>query len=298
MEERARPQRRAGPLLACALAAGLVRPAHALPKVFFLGPGKTATTTITTLMEGRGYSMCHNQCAMASGEYVTWRSVAWARDASHEIWSRYSAFSDNGHTMDFKWLEENFPHSRFVLNTRPLASWLTSRIDFALQKREVVVELGLQAMRVVLYVATHQRAALAYFSEKPNRLNRFAIIDIVGMRPEHVDDILDWVTRRRPFEDLALRVTRPVRNATDLPPAARTHPPGASEAVHRNLGKSSHAATATAVRKLLRAHGCTDAALASNWYDDCARVAVLHDEELAAIAEGWREAPPWLAHSS
>jgi hypothetical protein len=268
-----------------------------LPMIFFIGPGKTGTMSLKSMMEERGYTMCHNQCAVRSGgSRVPWRYVAWQEKAHHKMWADYDAFSDNGHSVDFRWLEETFPHARFVMNMRPLASWASSHIDFALQKRGVRVPVGFEALRGMLHVAMHQKAALAYFSEKPNRLNRFAMLDIVTMHPADVDDILDWVTRRRPMEDTAKRVYRVVRSAADLPPAARHNGTRvAAESLHRNSGKLKSTGTAEKVRELLLQHGCSAEQLASDWFDDCMSVAVRHDRDLTVLEQSWREMPPWDA---
>lgn len=92
--------------------AGLDRSYH---KVFAIGFNKTATKSIHSLFKELGY--------LASLHGVEWRpqDAVWV----HRKWQ---AFSD-GRPQNFKLLDQTYPGSKFILNTRDLSEWLDSRVQ-------------------------------------------------------------------------------------------------------------------------------------------------------------------------
>ena len=98
-----------------------------MPMVFFLGPGKTGTETLSTLLTLLGDRPCHNFCDGAH-----WWAV---RDAAAATWRAHRSFMDNGHEAPFRWLDGHFGDARFVLNTRPLHDLMLSRYDQTVEVR-------------------------------------------------------------------------------------------------------------------------------------------------------------------
>jgi len=85
------------------------------PKVFGIGFNKTATTSMTSMLKQYGLKTIHHGC---------WHH--WVRDKQFSKFDNYDAFTD-GQQKDFRVLDKKYPGSKFILNTRPLNSWMTSR---------------------------------------------------------------------------------------------------------------------------------------------------------------------------
>ena len=91
-------------------------------KVFAIGFNKTATTSIDTLFGNLGYR-------------ARYHGVAWRPKNAYRIHWKYQAFSD-GKPEDFRKLDERFPKSRFILNTRDPLEWLDSRYQHVKSVRQ------------------------------------------------------------------------------------------------------------------------------------------------------------------
>ena len=76
-------------------------------KIFVIGFNKTATSTFHILFEKHGLKSQH--------------------DGAHWDVDEYQCFSDNGNLRDWKKLYLDYPNSMFVLNTRPVDAWITSK---------------------------------------------------------------------------------------------------------------------------------------------------------------------------
>ncbi|MEO6396110.1 MAG: sulfotransferase [Devosia sp.] len=131
-------------------------------KVFAIGFNKTATTSIHSVFTGCGLTAAH--------------SILW-RDSRHPLvhWP-YQAFSD-GIPNDFTRLDQRFPNSRFILNTRDLTEWLDSRLEHIAkaqaagrptwknwQKTEAAI------VRWVHRRNEHHAKVLRYFADRPQDL--------------------------------------------------------------------------------------------------------------------------------
>lgn len=131
-------------------------------KIFVIGFNKTATTTFHKLFLKNNLRSQHDT-----------------------IWqvNDYDCFSDNGDLNDFKKLDNDFPNSIFILNTRRLDKWMISRfkhgITGKLKRNEesnwaypCTSELCMKWME---QRETHYLDVLDYFKNKPQKL---IIIDI------------------------------------------------------------------------------------------------------------------------
>jgi hypothetical protein len=85
----------------------------ATEKIFVIGHPRTGTGTIHRILLANGIRARHS-----SG---TWKTA------------RYDAFSDRGNYQPFELLDRHYPNSIFVLNTRPVANYIHSRIKQTLK---------------------------------------------------------------------------------------------------------------------------------------------------------------------
>jgi hypothetical protein len=76
-------------------------------KIFAIGYNKTATTSIHNFFRKNGLPSHHDSC--------NWKV------------QKFQCFSDNGDLQDYKKFYEKYPKSVFLLNTRRLDKWVTSR---------------------------------------------------------------------------------------------------------------------------------------------------------------------------
>lgn len=76
-------------------------------KIFAIGYNKTATTSIHNFFRKNGLPSRHDSC--------DWKV------------QKFQCFSDNGDLQDYKKFYEKYPKSVFLLNTRRLDKWVTSR---------------------------------------------------------------------------------------------------------------------------------------------------------------------------
>eukprot|EP00899_Mesostigma_viride_P017309 jgi/Mesvir1/2557/Mv09614-RA.1 len=111
-----RPPYTATLLLLLCLAFPGVEPAR---KIFFIGFNKTGTHTLCVwLMTSLGFRCCHD---------YHWTEAASTYQVSYfQRRPGCQGYAD-GNRAAFVWLDAHFPGSLFVLNTRPLESWLVSR---------------------------------------------------------------------------------------------------------------------------------------------------------------------------
>eukprot|EP00899_Mesostigma_viride_P018062 jgi/Mesvir1/26257/Mv01620-RA.1 len=86
-------------------------------RVFCVGFNKTGTRTLARLLGELGKRCCHD---------FSWAYQTRRHNATYFEQSACSSFAD-GYWINYAWLAHTFPGSAFVLNTRPLESWLISR---------------------------------------------------------------------------------------------------------------------------------------------------------------------------
>eukprot|EP00039_Didymoeca_costata_P028478 m.21178 g.21178 ORF g.21178 m.21178 type:complete len:327 (+) comp7065_c0_seq1:123-1103(+) len=195
--------------------------------LFFLGPGRTGTGTMTAILKGVEPLLkckpCHNFC----DEHDVWKlyTVSPDRSPKHILFHEYCAFIDNAVKVDFQWLDKVFPDARFVLQTRQMKELLRSRLGHIRRIHDTPVKNPADFLRnFVLHVAAHQKAVMEYFSAKSERLNRFARMQITEAPMEDTAEILTWVFRtdpnRRKVKSVVKdrnTVPRRVQRAVDVP---------------------------------------------------------------------------------
>ncbi len=132
-------------------------------KVFAIGFNKTATTSIHSLFGELGYK-------------ARYHDTAWRREDAHWLHWRGQAFSD-GPPRNFRKLDQLYPRSKFILNTRDPLEWMDSRCEHIKLENDAGIFKGgnwrFDQSTVEAWI--HQRNAyhievMEYFSDRPQDL--------------------------------------------------------------------------------------------------------------------------------
>lgn len=140
-------------------------------KVFCIGFHKTGTTSLALALRLLGYR-------------VTGPNGTKDPDIAHKVYQmaddlvrQYDAFQDNPWPVLYRYLDENYPGSKFIMTIRSSESWIRSQVkDFGLSEtpmRRWIYGVGCPEGNEDIYVARyekHNREVLAYFSERPDDL--------------------------------------------------------------------------------------------------------------------------------
>ena len=141
-------------------------------KSFFIGFGKTGTTTIHNTLLDHGIRSHHSGI---------WKK--WVDSENKSAIDRFDSYQD-GRGGNYEWLESEFD-SFFVLNTRNLKSWLVSWWNWKNwrnQQPEYLKKKGLthipndkhSIIKLILNRNMHHYKTIEYFKDKPN----FMLLDI------------------------------------------------------------------------------------------------------------------------
>jgi hypothetical protein len=175
------------------------------PKVFAIGFNKTGTTSLTSILNSYGLKTTHD------GGWHFWT----VRNQFGKF-SRFDAFTD-GQQKDFRVLDEKYPGSKFILNTRPLQSWLASRWchveNNKSSRRSKWTQNSKEDLMAWAYTRDNYHAdVLEYFKDRPND---FMVFDIQTMAAadiyEGLDRVLKGVAKRFPTNKSIPR-SNPTRN--------------------------------------------------------------------------------------
>lgn len=200
-------------------------------KVFCIGPGHTGTHTLFELFRRESLRACHHHC---SG--MSWSDASLQHDLGPL--QQYDAFMDGGDRADWRWLEKKFA-GRFVLNTRPLVSYLLSKKDHKRRKHNASIHVVEETCKQ----AAHQAEVRSYFRKNRERRGRFAIVDVSN--DPGVIWVLRWVGRNNLDE---FRTQRIVTGSWDLPRPLRSLP-GRSPVLYKAPTHSSRRHIEGALRK-------------------------------------------------
>ncbi|CAM8622881.1 hypothetical protein MCEREM30_01075 [Paracoccaceae bacterium] len=126
-------------------------------KLFCLGPAKSGTSSLHALFEANGLTSLHS-----AGNWPV---------------ADYDCFSDRGDYRPFERYDSTFPNAVFILNCRPLGSYMKSLANHLLREGSAVpnylVNSSLLVGQALRRSAYHERV-LRYFYRKNNIL----IVDI------------------------------------------------------------------------------------------------------------------------
>jgi hypothetical protein len=274
--------------------------------VFFIGANKAGTTSMEQYYEQLGWNPCHNKC---DGTLEWWRA-SFQHDTADPIWTSHRVYMDNGDHADYQWLYENFPHSRFVMNVRPLRDWVLSRYDMVRQIRlnggcspqgttascaqgwygtpsDVETWTGNSDADIrswIVKLAQVQERQLEFFNKNPVRQNRFVMLDVTDSDNEDITlRRLYWAQRK----DLASYHTDHLlkMNAElpgDLPSKPVSHLAGPHQVPHA-LGAPHPASSLRHVEETLLAMGCDPTTWGKYIYDECRTAIERSGLELAEL---------------
>jgi len=183
------------------------------PKVFCIGFHKTGTTSLKMALTELGYRV--------AGPFGrSDRDIAETVEAkARQIIPRYDAFQDNPWPIIYRFLDREYPGSKFILTVRPTAKWITSVVDHFSGSRPAMREWiygpgkgdpeGNEAVYVERY-ERHNREVLDYFRDRPDDL---IVFDIAGDGWEKLCTFLGHPVPDRPFPWKNSKQTRDKRVA-------------------------------------------------------------------------------------
>ena len=148
------------------------------PKVFCIGFHKTGTTSLKMALTELGYRVTgpFGRRDRNIGETV--------EDQAREIAARFDAFQDNPWPVIYRFLDREYPGSKFILTMRPSEKWIASVVDHfgksAPPMREWIYGPGMgnptgnESVYIERY-ERHNREVLDYFKDRPED---FIVFDI------------------------------------------------------------------------------------------------------------------------
>jgi len=158
-------------------------------RVFFLGNGKTGTSTLGRTMKSVGLGSMH---------HGPW--CQWANDHNKKAYENCPKSTFNGGKVydwrrgtffDLKWLYETFPNSFYVLNSRNLKGWLVSWWNHENRKSKVMDEMFLT--KNTYYRNTWHSKVVEFFKDKPN----FCTLDLGSESKEVILEKLSKATDKK-----------------------------------------------------------------------------------------------------
>ena len=173
------------------------------PKVFAIGFNKTGTTSLASILRQFGLNTIH---------HGTWH--LWLKNNQVHRFRYFDAFTD-GQSKDFRTLDKMYPNSKFILNTRPLKSWLTSRwghveMNKIMKRSTWVQNQPKHVAHWALKRDDYHADVVEYFKD---RTNDFSVIDLQTMSHDQVDSnlkrILSGIAKKIPN-----KVNTPRANST------------------------------------------------------------------------------------
>ena len=155
------------------------------PKVFAIGFNKTATTSLTSVLQKFGLKTLH---------HGTWHH--WVQQKQFNKIDPYDALTD-GQAKDFRALDEHYPGSKFILNTRPLINWLVSRWCHVETNKRTRRSGWISNSEIDIAEWANKREdyhadVLEYFKDRPND---FCVIDLQTMNIKQVNENLNRILK-------------------------------------------------------------------------------------------------------
>src|SRR6266550_8959585 len=124
-------------------------------KVFGVGFHKTGTTSLAQALSYLGYRVTGPNGV--NNPYIGKDVLAITLDLAN----RFDAFQDNPWPIVFKELDEQFPHSKFILTVRPTEEWIRSVVshfkDDDTPMRKWIYGVGCPKGNEEIYIERYER---------------------------------------------------------------------------------------------------------------------------------------------
>lgn len=145
-------------------------------KIFVIGFSKCGTTSIHELFKFLNINSTH-QCH---------------KIPVLEIIDKFDAFTDGKH-YNFEKYYEKYPNSLFILNTRPIYNWLSSRYRHGLERGRIDIHItDTNTLNQIILREEHYNKVINFFSDK---LNQLLIVNIEKQGFEN--SIVDFIGKEK-----------------------------------------------------------------------------------------------------
>lgn len=141
-------------------------------KIFCIGFQKTGTTSIMHALQILGYRVCDG-CS----EQMNPNIASEVYEICDRLVPQYDAFEDLPWPVLYKYLDQNYPGSKFILTTRPPEKWIKSISSHFknsyIPMHEWVYGAGYPFGHELQYLQvyqTHNQQVLEYFKDRPQDL--------------------------------------------------------------------------------------------------------------------------------
>ena len=125
-----------------------------MPKIFVIGCNKTATGTLHSLFLRNGLTSLH---------HPRWN---WQK-------GQFQCYSDGGQLQDLPAIYARYPNAIYILNTRSLEGWLSSRFKMGIAQPAHKWAWPMTREQIVKWITlrrTHHEKVLRFFRTHPGRL--------------------------------------------------------------------------------------------------------------------------------
>lgn len=140
-------------------------------KIFCIGFHKTGTTSLALALEMLGYQVTGPNGVrdpnIAQNVY----------NLAESLVKKYDAFQDNPWPIIYKYLDEKYPNSKFILTVRDSKSWIKSQVRHFDRKetpmRNWIYGVGCPKGNENIYLKRferHNKEVIHYFRNRPNDL--------------------------------------------------------------------------------------------------------------------------------
>ena len=148
-------------------------------KIFGIGLGKTGTTTLGACLNNLGYK--HYGWYSLTNYKLLHQIKLDNFDDVHRVVNQYDCFEDYPWPLIYKWLDQKYPNSKFILTIRKCSqTWFKSCLNhyFRLQDRaayvyDLIYGLGHPqncSDEYINFYESHNQQVIDYFQSKPDKL--------------------------------------------------------------------------------------------------------------------------------
>lgn len=180
-----------------------------MSKIFQIGFNKCGTKSIWNFFKENGYSSVHHD----SGKLALSMKYNDKNNQKllNQYYEKFKVFTDMedirhgkpyyAHIHLFKKLDQQYPNSKFILNTRDCERWVKSRLNHGKYLQRCSISTGIPTPELtkkwVRQWFNHHKNVIDYFKDKPGKLLVFDIendniVKLVDFFPELKLDVNKW----------------------------------------------------------------------------------------------------------